>query len=358
MKSKALFALSCALFAARCITTVDVQKVDPATNPAGVRYFLPAPFLKVTPAADGSVAVEVLYLPDPNREYAVNAHSVMAKHKLVMALEDNQLIKKVEWNGQSADVAKQVIESSSNVLKEKITAKGASEKEAADAAKKETEAQATALAAAEKALADAELKLRIATEKAAFLRENGGTAEAKLAAELAVIEARAQRDEAARALAELQAKSSALKALMDKPEENTSPGPMLFRIVDTGTAVKLVPAAPQKDFPTSTAQPATAPAKVKLFVKGNSVLMPAANGSISFVVVSSVALDSVTPSTVVNTITNADAGFNSVVTPNSTTEFTVALPNNTPAGKYKVNFGIKPAGEQKKPFGIDVEVRR
>lgn len=356
MKRMALLTLLCA-FAARCITTVDVQKVDPGTNPAGVRYFLPAPFLKVTPAVDGSVTVEILYLPDPNREYAVDARSVMAKHKLAMTLADNQLLKKIEWNGQSADVAKQVIESASNVLKEKITARAAAEKEAAEAAKKEADAQAAALAAAEKALADAELKLRIATDKGTFLRDNGGTPEARLAAELAVLEARAQRDEAARVLADLQSKSSALKALMDKPE-NEAPGPMLFRIVDTGKAAKLVPAAPQTDFPTSTAQPVMPPARMKLFIKGNSVLMPATNGSISFVVVSSVALESVTPSTVVNTNTNTDAGFSSVATLNSTTEFTVALPNVTPAGKYKVNFGIKPVGDKKMPLGVDIEVRR
>jgi hypothetical protein len=37
-------------------------------------------FLKVTPQPDGTFTVETLYLPDPEKEYVIESHSVMGSY--------------------------------------------------------------------------------------------------------------------------------------------------------------------------------------------------------------------------------------------------------------------------------------
>jgi hypothetical protein len=100
-------------------TTCDVTKVDPTTPPAsapvGVQYSLPKPFLQVTPAGDGSVSVNVIYLPDPNNTYAVNAKSYMAAHTLEVALDNTGVITKVNFAPDTSAVASQAATSAGNV---------------------------------------------------------------------------------------------------------------------------------------------------------------------------------------------------------------------------------------------------
>lgn len=100
-------------------TVCDVKKVDPnapaALAPPGVRYSLPKPFLQVTPAGDGSVSVNVVYLPDPNNTYAVNAQSYMAAHTLEVALDNSGVLTKVNFAPDTSAAASQAATSAGNV---------------------------------------------------------------------------------------------------------------------------------------------------------------------------------------------------------------------------------------------------
>src|SRR6266550_2477843 len=85
-----------------CTTWVDVKKIDPGSDAAGLRYSLPATFLLVQPLPDGSASYTWVYLPDSDNTYAINQHAVLAKFTLDVTLA-NGLLGKV--NAQSDDTA-------------------------------------------------------------------------------------------------------------------------------------------------------------------------------------------------------------------------------------------------------------
>jgi len=78
-------------------TTVKVTRVDPDKDYdiEGLRYSLGKPLIKVTPnpGGDGTYAVELIYVPDNNRTYAVSASSFMSKHTLEVNMTSGILSK-------------------------------------------------------------------------------------------------------------------------------------------------------------------------------------------------------------------------------------------------------------------------
>lgn len=388
MKRAAVVFLAAASLAS-CITTVDVRKVTPGAQPAppGIPYFLPAPFLKVTPAGDGSLAVDIVYLPDPNHEYAAQARSVLAKYKLVLQLDENQLLKKVDWSGTSSDVAKQAVDSGAQVAKAKIEANATAKKAADDKKAAAAKERKNAIAAAKTALGEAELQLTTARQRRDFLVAPGSGASPadKQAAELGLLDAQAARDAAAKKLAELEGDSSAatLAALADKPVKGV-PGPLLFRIVDDGQTVRLVPVsfvdnAPatkptptpviQGSFPSSSAETGEKATPIKLYVQGAGKVGAATKGVLSFHVVSNVQMDKVAPGALADRKSNKpaqDASGKALslreedIILNSATEFVVTLPKGIPDGSYDVNFGVTRAGAKssEKPIKVVIEVAR
>ncbi len=89
--------LIAAVLCAGCISTVSVKPATASTG--GLRYSLPAPYLLVTPAADGSASYTWVYLPDTRQQYVVNSKSFLAQSTLDVQTQ-NGLLKQV---GQSLD---------------------------------------------------------------------------------------------------------------------------------------------------------------------------------------------------------------------------------------------------------------
>jgi len=75
--------LSTFLLLTGCAGTLSVSKVDPASpvhdRDAGVTFHAPAPYVWITteaagkrdPSAEPAYAIEIVYLPDPEREYTI-----------------------------------------------------------------------------------------------------------------------------------------------------------------------------------------------------------------------------------------------------------------------------------------------
>lgn len=141
-------------------TYLRVAKVvDGQTPPPGTRYFLPKPLLLVEPDGKGGINVDVIYVPDPNAEYAIDAYAFMAKQQLDLDIA-NGLLTSVKYVPDSTELAKALAESTGNVTAAAIKASAAR-----DAAREaETKTAETALqgkiaelATAEKTVGEARL---------------------------------------------------------------------------------------------------------------------------------------------------------------------------------------------------------
>ncbi len=227
-----------------CTTFVSVEKVNPKKDTAnGYRYNLPQPFILVTPKPDGGVTVEELLLPDPERQYAVNATTLLGTSTLKITTANN-LLSEVTANQDGAAVASKFAESFANVEKAKI------ESDAKIATKKleqETEAKKKAeeaVASAETAAAGKRSSLLAAEAKLSVLQANsaaGATPEKILEARVAVAELQAELAVAEQAVVDVQADLGAFdKPLADGQKQ--AHGPVLLRVnMDVDGGVSLEP---------------------------------------------------------------------------------------------------------------------
>ena len=119
---------------------------DPATKDgAGIRYSLPAPHIFLNPQADGTITVEVKYLPDPNNTYTLNIDSYLSNTTFNVGLE-NGMLTSLALDSKSSEVPGKVISAATEIQKARMTAKQQqlkTDQEEKDAIKKATNEVAT-----------------------------------------------------------------------------------------------------------------------------------------------------------------------------------------------------------------------
>jgi hypothetical protein len=103
-----------ALVVTGCSTVVTARPVTSTSTPAGVRYSLPKPVLHVTPSADGSVSVDVLFLPDPAKTYAIDSFTFLAAHSLDVMVSKG-LLQKVGAISDTTVVAADLVRAAGTV---------------------------------------------------------------------------------------------------------------------------------------------------------------------------------------------------------------------------------------------------
>lgn len=210
-------ALMSSLTLCACVSTVNVKRADVGTPP-GIRYFLPTPFLQVTTAADGTMSVQIIYLPDPKHEYAVQASSYVGGYTLEVNRNEKGFLETVTFNSDSTVVASQLATSAGNLRAAEIDQALAKSKAEQTDAKTKADKVAAALANAEKTLADAELSVSIAQKKVDYLvnlqtgNKPTDIVNQLVAANVALNEAILRRDAA----------QAALNALKDSMESATA----------------------------------------------------------------------------------------------------------------------------------------
>ncbi|MDB6104574.1 MAG: hypothetical protein JWO52_4573 [Gammaproteobacteria bacterium] len=106
----ALMALLLAGCASLTVTHID-KTHDSAVN--GVRYCLPKPFLQATPQADGTISVDVIYLPDQNKCYAIDTSSKMSSYTFQFSRDEKGLLTAVEYKASTTGVGQQFAASAS-----------------------------------------------------------------------------------------------------------------------------------------------------------------------------------------------------------------------------------------------------
>jgi len=121
------------LLSACASTQLTVRKVqDGSQEPNGVRYSLPKPFLLVTPSpsGDGSLKVDVVYLPDSGNTYAIDGRTKRGKYELSVNVKDG-LLSKVAWSQKDAALAAESIRVATEVAKGQLERQQDEEKERA-----------------------------------------------------------------------------------------------------------------------------------------------------------------------------------------------------------------------------------
>jgi hypothetical protein len=293
-----------------CTTTMNVRKVKDDGKTEGVRYYLPKPYLLVQPAADGTITVSTVFLPDKDQQYAVQTRTTLGKFKLTMNLSDEGFLTEFGWKPDGTELAKAAAEQAGTVAKARIDARQEEEKEAKEAAKKSLDAIAAAEEAVRKAISERDTILVEITEIEASKIPDDKKNEKLLDARIQLARAQSTLTAAEVTLARLQATQADNGAgnvpvgdtqnLADaaggaqnpqpvnpqpvnpqpvdpqpvdrnnQPAAPTIPnglqatfGPLLLAVVDNGDSVSLVPVAwpgdgtlTQLEFATQTIQPA------------------------------------------------------------------------------------------------------
>src|SRR4051794_34889735 len=78
---------------------LQVTKVPPddkSERVVGIRYSLPAPFIKSSLQPDGAPHDDVIYLPDPDCTYAIDASSFAGAYTAKIEVADG-LLTKIQW---------------------------------------------------------------------------------------------------------------------------------------------------------------------------------------------------------------------------------------------------------------------
>lgn len=264
-----------------CVTQVTGELATETSQ--GFRYALPIPVLKVTPQADGTMAVEVFYIPDPKNTYVLQAKSIVGAYTL--EVKTNQgLLDTVTFNPDATGVADQAISSYGDIQKAKVDAKAQADKDAA--AKADDKAKAAAAAA--QAIKDAQTTLDVATAKRDKLVALNVTGDQLVAAELAIVDASTRLD-ALKAEAQASATSSAMNKAANKASAfdqagakfDTAAGPVFYRLEPDATTPGKVNLVDFVQLNEKTAKPVTPgppPPDLAYSMVGASVIRPGKNG--------------------------------------------------------------------------------
>ncbi len=230
-------------------TNVTVKPAKQNTD--GLRYYLPQPFLIVTPQEDGSIEARVESIADRQQAYAVSAMSGFASHKLVVKL-DQGLLEEVSMTQDSSSVVAETVKAAGELQKSKIEAKTA----AATKASEKQEAASKARQEERKKLQDALLQADLELAEAEAERDTTTDTTMKQSAIVAVAKAQAKVDMLRRQLSSAEVNDPTFSSLSAPDRNNqapppqapgfkktTRPGPVVFRIEENAASgvLQLVP---------------------------------------------------------------------------------------------------------------------
>ncbi|MGC4041933.1 MAG: hypothetical protein QM710_14410 [Flavobacterium sp.] len=242
---KKYFYFVLATFTFMSCTSVKVTKVtkNNSAEVKGVRYALGKPFIQVTPNAtgDGSYGVEIVYLPDENQTYAISSSAFFAKNTMEVSVDENGILKKIDWTGTSDTNAADVLKSASEIEKAEQERKKKLNDDAVAAAKAKKKEAEDLVKTLKDALAQKEIELANAKEEESSLVLTYPKPKEEMAEKIRVVKVLVKKLELE--VAELKKRlgeandslTSASTAFNDpgKSDDKTAWGPVLFAIVET-----------------------------------------------------------------------------------------------------------------------------
>ena len=177
-----------ALLTAGC-ANMSVSQVKDGDSVKGLRYYLPKPYLQAVPQADGSINVEVIFLPDRSRSYAIDTSSYLGSYTFQASRDEKGLLTALEFKASTTAVGQQLASSL-----------GAYAVQAYNMQTAAAVAQQTQINTAQTALDTARSNLASAEATLASNLANGAKPETILSDRAAVASAKAKADIAAETL--------------------------------------------------------------------------------------------------------------------------------------------------------------
>jgi hypothetical protein len=333
-----------------CMTWITSERLT--DNAEGLRYALPAVFLRVTPQPNGTMMVEKLILPDESQEYVLRVDSFIAAYSFNATVASG-LLTSATFAPDTTGVAAKAVETTGNLLKTRIET-------SADAQGKRNEAAQRAKSTAE----EAKTELIVAEVKLQRLKDLGKTGFDIEEAETAVAVARAKFERARQAAAAFGfTEFNAPGPVGEGGKFAKAWGPVLYRVVMSRDGVALQPVAAQRQFDTSVAakpaSAANAPSPELRFTPPSGPVRPGAT----------LMLQATEPLHKVQLVQLRDTKTKQPVGPSLTDKasvapnnqsLTVVLPSDIPDGAYTLDVVVHTMAKPlvPNPQEVPVEVKR
>lgn len=363
--------LFCSNFLFGCIsyTSFSVEKVESNTNPEGIRYYLPAPYLMVTPKTSGEVDVDIVMLPDPKNQYAIDVDAYMGNYTIDINRSKEGFLETVTLNSDSTGLAKSFIESAGNLRAAEIEVEGTAKTAEEEDTKGSIKAEKLALVAAEQTVKDTNLALEIAQRKVEILLTYRsidvppeGTLTLLVEAELALAEAQVNQRVALEALLQISEEADAANSPIEKGKPLSTPAPVFYRISMSESSVELIVDEPQKDLETWKVPKESSKTEVPdvdiSFAAGSSKYVRPSKDSeaLAFTMSSNRKLTSVNPTG--DIVVNDDKYEFKTTLLSGKTLVVFDLPKELPNGEYTLNFIVSFDKKDKEDFSINIVVEK
>lgn len=331
---------------AGCVSYVSSEKLEPGSNTKGLRYSLPQPFLLVTPKSDGTMDVERIYLPDPNRSYTLRQTAILANHTLDVTMQ-NGMLKSVTMNADATALPSELIGAMAELEKLKIETEAGQLKSQADTGK----AAQKRLIDAQAALAKAQTLVDYLTSLDAASPGNEAIQAELLKANIALVQAQAELAAAQESAASLGLALNGAGLNVAQGTPSGAWGPVLYRVVqpeEGGVELHAINFAtsgagePQLDIPTSRLAlppadsppvPATIPAS-KIVTEENRIFGFATTVKVTNYDESKSTFERKVDSSSLETVTP----FPAVVPTGTNNQWEVGLPPELAPGTYFLNL--------------------
>jgi hypothetical protein len=238
-----------------CITSMSGKQA--IGGETGIRYYLPAPHLIVTPKPDGTASIEIKYFPDPNNAYTLNLESFFASATFEVKLTDGMLTS-LNLDAKADNIPSEALKTAGELKKKQVDKDNAEDKKKKD--KKDENAKAAEKDAEE--IRTKENELKTAMEELKFYESHPGTISDN---DLLKIKWKIKELELQVEFLKEKANKSDGSALNDPtqvyiPNLAMAYGPVIFRILPANNGgVKLVALDKQETFTTSVEPPEKKP---------------------------------------------------------------------------------------------------
>lgn len=127
-----------------CVTHVSMTKIDP-TDPKsalqrGIHIEMPAPFVLVTTGTgpDHKISAQIVMLPDPDQEYAIDAWAILAKQNVTISRSVEMYINEVDLSQDTSTLASALVGSAGTAASAAIQAQAQSKAASESAASNST----------------------------------------------------------------------------------------------------------------------------------------------------------------------------------------------------------------------------
>lgn len=231
-----------------CTTTMGGGQATERAS--GLRYYLPAPHVILTPKSDGTVTVEVKYLPDPNNAYTLNLKSYLSNSTFDITTS-NGMLTSINLNSDSSAVPSSAVTAIEELEKENLKAKDTENK----AKQQKADTRKSSINTLANSIREQKEKIELLEDEQAFYQNNPQYSKAeeltKVKFDLSQEKLKLKQLEGRLTVAGTGADSFNSPIESKESSLQKAFGPVFFRVLPIDDGVKLVSIEPQRVFQTS-----------------------------------------------------------------------------------------------------------